>query len=518
MASNQLPDILKVGPLQRPVNQVVSTDILQPTTFSQNYAKFVFDKKGILDSNSQLHVSQIVVNSDRPTTDTKCYYPTATGALALITRAYLTIGGREISDLREVGQYNTWKRHHYSNAYKEGVAIPHQSGNDVFVGSAGIPSATNTATDKRARGFSAPYGVIGRESSEYGSNYNISTNTFNTWGQQNTRYTFSDDKAKRLIPWEPSRSPAQLIALAQLCPVLVGLQLPLFAINQEVALHIEWAPNTWGHRFMYNREDAGGGAVNRDNCKSTILEDECFIVMDTLFYPGLMGEIEDQIMSRGGYSIPYDDVITQTNFLQYDETSGITSHDFQIPLAGKRIKRIIVQKALELTAVVQSLTCGYYNSVALRTGIDYNFRIDSKNVYSLALKNVALQRQEADETEGIPMVLSSSLYSFFNQADQTTGVMTLPNDSNITNRLCNSHIQNNETGKQNWLGLKIENMFGQGHLMGIQPVIYTETGKLTGDDDGTGVTPNKLSDRTVRFFCLYQKIMNINNGLVEVID
>jgi hypothetical protein len=432
MASNQLPDILKVGPLQRPVNQVVSTDILQPTTFSQNYAKFVFDKKGILDSNSQLHVSQIVVNSDRPTTDTKCYYPTATGALALITRAYLTIGGREISDLREVGQYNTWKRHHYSNAYKEGVAIPHQSGNDVFVGSAGIPSATNTATDKRARGFSAPYGVIGRESSEYGSNYNISTNTFNTWGP--------------------------------------------------------------------------------------ILEDECFIVMDTLFYPGLMGEIEDQIMSRGGYSIPYDDVITQTNFLQYDETSGITSHDFQIPLAGKRIKRIIVQKALELTGVVQGLTCGYYNSVALRTGIDYNFRIDSKNVYSLALKNVALQRQEADETEGIPMVLSSSLYSFFNQADQTTGVMTLPNDSNITNRLCNSHVQNNETGKQNWLGLKIENMFGQGHLMGIQPVIYTESGKLTGDDDGTGVTPNKLSDRTVRFFCLYQKIMNINNGLVEVID
>lgn len=518
MASNQLPDILKVAPLKRPVNQVVSTDILQPTTFSQNYTKFVFDKKGILDSNSQLHVSQIVVNSDRPTVDTRAYYPTSTGALALIRRAYLTIGGREISDLREVGHYNTWKRHHYSNAYKEGVAIPHQSGNDVFVGSAGIPSNTTTATDKRARGFSPPYGVIGRQTSEYASNYNISTDTFNTWGQQVASYANNLDKEKRLIPWDASRSPGQLIALAQLCPVLIGLQLPLFAINQEVALHIEWSPDTWGHRFMFNGTDVNNVAVNKDNLKSTILEDECFIVMDTLFYPGLMGEIEDQIMSRGGYSIPYDDVITQTNFLQYAEESGVTSHDFQIPLAGKRVKRIVVQKAMELIGVVQSIPSGYYNSEALRTGIDYNFRIDSKNVYSLPLKNVALQRHEADETEGIPMVLSSALYSFFNQADQSTGVMALPDDSNITNRLCNSHLQSNETGHHNWLGLKIENMYGQGHLMGIQPVIYTETGKLTGNDDGVGVTPNRTSDRTVRFFCLYQKIMNINNGLVEVLD
>jgi hypothetical protein len=181
------------------------------------------------------------------------------------------------------------------------------------------------------------------------------------------------------------------------------------------------------------------------------------------------------------------------------------------------VKRIVVQQQQELIDFIQSQPSGYYNSQALRTGVEYNFRIDSKNVYSLPMKNVALQRAEADLVEGIPLVLNSAVYSFSNQADQTTGAMVLPNDSNITPRRLNSHIQSNETGLQNWFGLKIENQFGQGHKMGIQPVIFTQKGFLTTNDTGTGF-PVVSSSRNVRFFSLYQRVMNITGGLVEVID
>jgi hypothetical protein len=518
--SSQLPDVLKVGALKRPVNQVCSTDLLQPTTFSQTFCKFVLDKKGILDSNSQLNISQVVVNSDRPTTDTKSFYPTATGALALISRAYLTIGGREVSDLRDCGHFNTWRRLHYSNEYRKGVAMPHQSGNDVYVGSAGsvINPYTTTASAKRQRGFDNPAGTIGRESSEYANNYNVSAPAFNQLGNQVPSYTNQEDKPKRLIPFEASRTPSQLIALSQLFPVLIDFQLPLAFIEGEVALNLEFSPDTWGHRFMFNRFDASNAANNKDNLKSTIIEADTFLVMDTLFYPDLMGDIQEQIYSRGGYSVPYDDVITQRNYLQYSESEGITQKDLQIPLAQKRVKRIVVQKSHDLVGVVQSQPCGYYNSQALRTGEEYNFRVDSKNVYSMPLKNVALQRAEADLTEGIPLVENSAIYSFFNQADQATGQIATNNDYNLTRRLCNSHIQSNEAGIQFWKGLKLENAFGQGHLMGIQPVIYTEKAKLTQYDDGTGTTPNRQASRDVRFFCYYQRILNINNGLAEVID
>ena len=514
-----LPEVLKVQPLSRPVNQECSTDILQPTTFSQSYAKFVFEKKGILDSNSKLHVAQIVVNSDRPDVDTNSFLPTSTGALAMVQRAYLTIGGREVSDLQEVGHYNTWKRHHYSNEYKKGVATPHQGGNDVYVGSASkLPDNTNTQTAKNARGWLPPYGTIGRESSEYGINLTTSTETFNTFATPVSQYTDTYDKKKRLIPVNADEAPGFLIELGQLCPVLIGLQLPLFAIEQEVALVVEWAPDTWGHRFMYNAFDASVPPVlnNKDDLKSTIIEEECFIVMDTLYYPGLMEEIHDQIMTKGGYSIPYDDVITQTNFLKYTVAEGETQRDLQIPLSGRRVKRIICQKQQDQERVVAALNCGFYNSYALRKGQQYNYRIDSNNVYSLPLKNTALQRSETDEVEGIPMVLNSALYSFNNQAD-STGDITAPNDFNVTDRDTNSHIQYNDAGTQFWTGLKIENQMGQGHLMGIQPVIYSERSELT-QYDKSAAAPTTESQRVVRFFCLYQKVMNIQGGLVEIID
>jgi len=515
MSSSDLPDILKVGPLKRPVNQSMSTDILQPTTFSQKGMKFVLEKKGILDSNSQLNIAQVVNDPVNPNVDTNAYLPTATGALAMIERAYLTIGGREISDLRDVGHYNTWKRLHYSNEYRKGVAMPHQGGNDVLVGSAGLPSATNDPTDKRARGFSPPYGVIGRESSEYGNSSLLSDVAY---GTQTNDQVNSFDKTKRRLTTDPATTPSFLIALSQMLPVLVGFQLPLFAINQEVAIHIEFTPETIGHRFSYNRFNVAGTQITQpQNMTSTIVEDECFLVMDTLFYKDLMGDVQEQIFSRGGYSIPYDDVITQRNYITYNVADGETTHDLQIPLSQRRVKRIVVQQQQDLQAVIQSHPSGYYNSQALRTGVEYNFRIDSKNVYSLPLKNVALQRAEADLVEGIPLVLNSSVYSFSNQANQTTGDMVSPNESNLTPRLLNSHIQSRETGLQGWFGLKIENQFGQGHKMGIQPVIFTQKGFLTANDDGTG-NPTTTSSRNVRFFSLYQRVMNITGGLVEVVD
>ena len=53
--------------------------------------------------------------------------------------------------------------------------------------------------------------------------------------------------------------------------------------------------------------------------------------------------------------------------------------------------------------------------------------------------------------------------------------------------------------------------------MGIQPVIFTTKGRATDNDDGTG-NPTTTTSRQVRFFSLYQRVMNITGGLVEVID
>ncbi len=508
---SELPEVLINKPLNRPINQRCSTDILQPTTISQSYCKFVLPQQGILDANSQLHLAQIVVDSADPTLFTQSYLPTSTGIASCIQRCYMTINGAEVSDVRDLNHYHTYRRLHYSNEYRQGVSNVHSGGNDTFVGSAGLIDTSASPDSKIARGFLPPYGSIGRESSEFG----ISTIDATDLGNPDNAYIQSNDLPKRLISNVASETPGFLIGLAELIPALIGFQVPLFTIEGEVAIVIEWSPDTWGHRFMYNGS-ASVGVSDKDNLKSTIVEDEVFLVMDTLYYPELMEELKDQVYSRGGYSVPYDAVLTQQSFFKYEENAGTTTKDAQIPLSGKQVKRIVVQKASDQENVVEALTSGYYNSLALRTGEEYNFRIDNNNVYSIPLKNVSLQRHEANQVEGIPLVLSSALYSFENQASQTDGAMNI-NDRHITTRLCNSHTQSNEIGTQHWIGYKIENEFGVGHKMSNYPVIYTEKGRLTANDAGTGATPNRVSNRTIRFFCLYQKVMNINQGIVETI-
>jgi hypothetical protein len=506
MSSNTLPPVLRTAPLKRAdqTTQDINTDLLFPVVFNQKSVKFVFDRKGVLSANSQLHLAQIVVNSQFPAYDTNSFLPTSTGALAMIDRAYLTIGGKRVSDLQQVGQYNTWKHLHYSNEYRKGVQQPKQGTNDVFMGSTDPRIAPASATAIRARGFQPPYGQLGREASEYA----IATSSSDFAEQQADR-TATTDRPKRLLTKDPATTPTFSIGLSQLIPFMVGVNLPLFAIKEEVALHIEWAGSGYGQRFMWNRYNTNGDDLNDVNqyykqSVSTIVEDECFIMADYLYFPQQMEAIEDQIMNSGGYDIPYDDVATQENFTTY--ATGDFTNEYQIVMGGKKVKRIIVQKEWE--GLKDFANCSLYNSTELADGCSYQFKIDSQNVYSLPLRNRALQKAETDLVEGIPLVMCDYLYSFKNNVDATGAIST--NTSGITDRLCNSHLQRNEAGTQNWIGVKLENSQGQAKRLSNQPIIYTETGECKAVNNG--------SERKVRFFCLYQKLVNISGGLVHILE
>ena len=135
MASGRgLPSVLKTQTYERPENQDITTDILYPVSINQSQAKFVFDRKGVLDSNSQIVIRQTC--NQVGAAEQECYLPTSTGALGMVSRAYLTIGGRRVSNLESVGHWGTWKRLHWSDEYKTGIANVKQGGADVFCGSA----------------------------------------------------------------------------------------------------------------------------------------------------------------------------------------------------------------------------------------------------------------------------------------------------------------------------------------------------------------------------------------------
>lgn len=504
-----LPPLLRTAPMERPVNQDVNTDILFPVNFSQSSCKFVFDKKGILDSNTQLNIAQIVVNSASPAVDTNSVLPTSTGSCALVRRAYLEIGGRRITDLAQVGHYNTWKKLHMSNEYKKGVVHVKQGGNDVFVGSAARNIDAPSAVSIKSRGFNQPYGTLGRESDEF-ANQQLSGAAF---GVQDAFKTDTADPAGRRITANAATSPSFTISLGQLCPMLAGgIQLPLFAIREEVSLVLEWADDTFGHRFYPPATDSAGVALNATNCKSTIVENSVFLMCDYLFFPDLMQELAEEIMQRGGYDVPYTEQIVQENMLITGAADTAFNQNYQLAMGGKKVKHIIVQKELVDGANESILNIGRYNSLAFRLGEEIQLNIDSSNWYSQAISNGSLQKHEADMVEGVPLQLCDYRYSWFNQVDNTGAIVG--SSRGLSNRLVNTYSNEAECGSQHWVGIKLENSFGQGMRMSNIPIIYTTRSKsgvgLAADDQDT--------QRRMRFFIGVQKVVNISQGLVTQIE
>jgi len=505
-----LPPVLRATTMERPVNQDVNTDLLFPVNFSQQSCKFVFDKKGVLDSNSQLNMAQIVVNSAHAN-DTNSTLPTSTGALAMIRRAYLEIGGRRVSDLVQVGQYSTWKRLHFSNEYKKGIVQPKQGGNDVFVGSAArVIRASADVVTQNTRGFGMPVGTLGRESSEFAVNDFDSSASY---GKQEAAKSDTADPPKRRITRSASTTPSFAVGLGQLIPFLSGgVQLPLFAIREEVSLVIEWADPTFGHRFYPPATDAAGNPQNATDCTSTIVENSVFMCVDYLFYPDLMAGLAEEIMQRGGFDVPYTEILTQENMLITSAAATSFNQNYQLALGGKKVKHIIVQKELVDGANESINNLGRYNSLAFRLGEQIQLNIDSNNYYSQPISNASLQKHEADMVEASPLQLCDYRYSWFNQVDAVGAIGA--NDVGLSARLVNTYTNDSEGASQHWVGIKLENSFGQGMRMSNLPVIYTTQSK-----PGIGLAAaDQDTQRRVRFFTGIQKVLNISQGIVTQIE
>jgi len=511
-----LPPVLRTKTLERPVGQEVNTDLLRPVNFNQLGCKFVFDKKGILDSNSKLQFAQTVVNSASTAVETNAYCCTSTGALSCVSRAWLTIGGKVISDLRELNHYHTWERAHYSNEYRKGVIMPSQAGMDIFQGSTQRaviqpnPTVAANPVAIASRGFANPWGVLGRDSSEF-SNSIVSA----TFGMQVTGDTDIAERTERRLSISDSLTPRFSCGLSQLIPFLKNLQLPLFAIEQEVAINIEWADASVGHRFCVPPTDAAGAAIVATNCSSTMVQEACLIMADYLFYGDEMQEVMQQIYQKGGYDISFTDQIVVENNTAFTAATEETK-TMQLQLAGKKLKSIVVQKQMvsRVALPVNYIeNVGRYNTLAFEAGEEMNLMINAKNFYSRPISNSSLQKTESD------LVLNKQLnvcdYRYSNKSNYIGGGGAVPvilQRFTLSDRLVNGYANTLEQGTAHWLGIKIDNSFGEGQRISNIPIEYRETVAFKTAAEERGLS------RRYRFFCGIQKILNLSSGLATLIE
>ena len=474
---NDLKDFLMPQDLVYPVNQRIETEIMYPVSFSQSQVKFVFDKKGILDANSQVRL-KLKVAKQGGGADTSAFLPINTGISSIVNRAWLEIGGRRVSTLERVGDFNTFLNMGYTPDYRQNILQPKEG----YYGSVGPASAVNDTQT----------GVIG-----------IAPLVDDIVSSQ---FSLTDDDT----------SPEFALALSRLVPMLKGFQIPLFAIDQEVSLVIEW--NTKG---LNGRFQIPTGSVET---ASTIDEESCVLMTDYLYYPENMNDIAMKIGSPTGYSHFYEEVLTiesTENSLGTDPGAGLhqpSKYSHQLALAGKTVKSIIVQPVK-----VGNALCGDYVANDDQIEDNYNWVIDSKPYYANDIKNSAFKYKEACSVLGRSLSINNWEYCFLNQVSPVIGagggIFTLA-DSGFTDLTLEGHTQQLRTADQSWRGVSFakESLGVGGRKISNLPILFNRTRQIM----NANVYPTAIADFNtsvlMRFFAITTKILLMRNGQTTVVQ
>ena len=406
------------------------------------------------------------------------FFPIATGAVALVQTATLEIGGRRISTLEEVGQYNTIKHLALSNEYREQVASVQEGVlNTMYGATGGATTLSHTSTPAYA--------------------------------------------AIRPVATKASKFS---VALSDLIPMLKGLRLPLFLMEQEVALHIDFTDGTEGKSLLHHTHDSF-----RYNAGShTIDTAECVVMADYLFFPAEMAAIESQINSGQGLSIPYDDILTinaveeEAGAVAAPATAFINKiYSKAIALAGKRCSNVIVQLARP-SADFNKLLGVYYSKDYQRPSA-YNFIMDgAKPYYTNDIANPAVKYGEVSKCINNPLQISNQRYTFSN----TVGTAVPYSSSTFQTPASGSYKINGTfegvaeetelTGTAHYMGIDFTLKSGSANVVGKKfgnlPMFFKhDTNRVQQNGEAQGSNP-------LRFYCGIQKVFNISKGVVEVVD
>ncbi len=246
-----VPDLLRVSPMDTTTATDVETSILDPVVSSDSFCRFVFLNKGILHSHSKITLAATALAD--PTG--KRFFPPNVGVQSLISRCALKVGTKT---LQEIDGYN------YLSAYKDMfINNEHQLEREQVQSGKCIShefrysnaSGTNGGADNNT---SAPrYGL------ENGRDYNgtvaggVDDLTIQDWANV-------------------GNAPVFQIALSDMFPMLKQTQLPLYMMEEQVSVELQFEPDSDSR--LQRAQGVGGQDI-------TIVQNEVKLIADYIYYP-----------------------------------------------------------------------------------------------------------------------------------------------------------------------------------------------------------------------------------------
>ena len=398
VTGDAIPDLLKVGAIPSSYGQTLTTDVIDPVTFSQNRVRFTLSRvAGFLHSNSKITLAVT------PLTATTAFYPLNIGVSNLIQSAALRIGNKtvcEIEDYTHFHQYQSLFISNEDNKEREQFLSQRCINHGCVYENFGAAEAEDKTPNSALK-----VGI------DIGRNPIVPAN-----GTAGAFKLFPHMLHDAASATRISEAPVYSVYLSDLFPFLRVNQLPMFMLNEEVHIDITFTPVT---------SALSGGALSRRMCVGSadnandaveyqINENEVKLIYDSISYDGAVMEQYRQQNPKLTFSYVDYRLAKRTG----DQTAFT---DLTFPLGGNG--RLVNKVLFALTPAASADPKSLLNNVVARdvpvgNDVSVNLLYNDLFEFNVDRKNTALLFHTTQHAEGkVPMVTRDEY--------QTTGVSAL---------------------------------------------------------------------------------------------
>tara|TARA_R100000734_G_C3318916_1_gene113753 strand:+ start:3988 stop:5424 length:1437 start_codon:yes stop_codon:yes gene_type:complete len=372
MDASNVPAMLQAGRIDSNMMMDVSSDVLDPIIVNDTTCRFVLTNKGYLHDGSRITLG---VLKNASVAD-GAFFPPSLGVNSLIRRATLSIGGNVVSETDDYNHFKAYESMFLSseiNKSRESVMSGRSMAHDFrMVETSG--SQSNTAADS--------YGL------DNGMDYNGGALSLPQFLDVNNEPTFS-------------------VSLAQLFPFMKGVNLPLFAMKQEIIIDLVWEPLSTTGRCSVNTNASSGTEfkIDTNNVK---------LVADYIFYDGekMAADLNTYMTQETNFA--YNDYrLTKTTLSVADAKNSVRN----LGGAGRMVTKIItginddnrtdrfILNKYSAVAPDRDYTSPSASNVRNNGTLTANVRMNDFFVFPIDLSNSAVLFDKTTRAEGgLPFV------------------------------------------------------------------------------------------------------------------
>jgi hypothetical protein len=391
VTDDRIPDLMKIGQIPTSYGQTLTTDVIDPVTFSQKRARFTLQRvSGFLHSNSKITLAVT------PKTNTRAFYPLNIGVSSLIKSAQLLVGNKQICSIEDYGDYHAYQSMFVSNEnnrereqYLSQRCINHGPVYEDLVFGAGADDTPNSA---------------GRYGLSLGKTPVVSAGGAHP--MQLLPFQIHDATSAETI----SEAPVYSVYLSDLFPFLKTNQLPAFMIDEEIHIDITFQDKlsslsgASNSIIMCQQDDGGTVDVEYD-----ITESQVKLVYDSISYDGAIMAAYVQQNPKLVFQYEYYRLAKRTG----DETA-FSDLTFSVGGNGRLVSKVFFGIQPDANKKAKSMCNGYVaaapttNDSKLTTNLLYNDRY----LFSVDRSNDSQLFQTTAHAEGgLPMISRDEYYN-----------------------------------------------------------------------------------------------------------